>query len=84
MITKLFGKTKLAIDCFKKVLTKYPTLKAIVVVPTEPLKEQWTNILDSQGLSLNTEVLIINTASKTQHKCDLLILDEIFVEFKSI
>ena len=72
-----FGKTKLAIDCFKKVLTKYPTLKAIVVVPTEPLKEQWTNILDSQGLSLNTEVLIINTASKTQHKCDLLILDEI-------
>ena len=72
-----FGKTRVAINCFKKVLTKYPNIKAIVVVPTEALKDQWISILDSQGLSLNSEVLVINTASKKQYKCDLLILDEI-------
>jgi superfamily II DNA or RNA helicase len=46
-----YGKTRVAINCFKRILTKYPTFKAIVVVPTDTLKEQWINILDSQGLS---------------------------------
>ena len=72
-----YGKTKVAIDCFKKVLTKYPHIKAIIVVPTDTLKDQWINILDSQGLSLNSEVLVINTAAKYNYTCDLLILDEV-------
>ena len=72
-----YGKTKVAIDCFKKVLTKYPHIKAIIVVPTDTLKDQWTSILDSQGLSLNSEVLVINTAAKYNYTCDLLILDEV-------
>lgn len=71
-----FGKTKIAIDCFKKVLTKYPDIKALVVVPTDTLRDQWTSILDSQGLGLNSEVVVINTAAKKPYACDLLILDE--------
>lgn len=72
-----YGKTKVAIDCFKKVLTKYPHIKALVVVPTDTLKEQWSKILDLQGLSLNSEVQVINTTAKNGYECDLLILDEI-------
>lgn len=71
-----FGKTTIAIKCFKRVLTRYPNLKALIVVPTDTLKDQWTSILDKQGLSLNSEVLVINTAAKNNYKCDLLILDE--------
>ena len=72
-----YGKTKVAIDAFKKILTKYPNLKALIVVPTETLKNQWVSILDKQGLGLNNEVVVINTAAKKQYSCDLLILDEI-------
>ena len=71
-----YGKTKVAIDCFKRVLTKYPHIKALIVVPTDTLKDQWTSILDSQGLSLNSEVQVINTTAKYGGICDLLILDE--------
>ncbi len=58
-------------------MTKYPNLSVIVVVPTDVLKNQWSRLLDEKGLSLNCRVMIINTASKTLEKCDLLILDEI-------
>ena len=58
-------------------MTKYPSLSVIVVVPTDVLKSQWSRLLDEKGLSLNCKVMIINTASKTLEKCDLLILDEI-------
>ena len=58
-------------------MTKYPSLSVIVVVPTDVLKNQWSRLLDEKGLSLNCKVMIINTASKTLEKCDLLILDEI-------
>ena len=58
-------------------MTKYPSLSVIVVVPTDVLKSQWSRLLDEKGLSLNCRVMIINTASKTPEKCDLLILDEI-------
>lgn len=71
-----YGKTKVAIDCFKRVLTKYPHIKALIVVPTDTLKDQWTSILDLQGLSLNSEVQVINTTAKYGGICDLLILDE--------
>ena len=58
-------------------MTKYPNLSVIVVVPTDVLKNQWTGLLDSQGLGLNCKVVIINTASKKLEQCDLLILDEV-------
>ena len=72
-----YGKTRIGINAIKRVMTKYPTITVIVVVPTDVLKNQWTTLLDEQGLSLNCKVVIINTASKTPEQCDLLILDEI-------
>ena len=72
-----FGKTKVGLNAIETVRKRYPTLSVIVVVPTDVLKNQWTKLLDERGLGLNCRVMIINTASKTMEKCDLLILDEI-------
>lgn len=52
-------------------------MKVIVIVPTTALKEQWLGLLDLNGLSLNCEVLVINTAIKGLYKCDIMVIDEI-------
>ena len=52
-------------------------MKVIVIVPTTALKEQWWGLLDLNGLSLNCEVLVINTAIKGLYKCDIMVIDEI-------
>ena len=72
-----YGKTRIGLNAIETVRKRYPTLSVIVVVPTDVLKNQWTKLLDERGLGLNCRVMIINTASKTMEKCDLLILDEI-------
>lgn len=72
-----FGKTRTAINCIKCVMSKYPNLKTLVVVPTDLLKNQWITILDGCGLGLNVEVQVINTTAKNGYICDLLIIDEI-------
>lgn len=72
-----YGKTRVAINIVKRILTKYPRIRVLVVVPTDLLRIQWLEHIDNNGLGLNVEVMIINTASKTSVKCDLLILDEI-------
>lgn len=71
------GKTRIALNCIKSVLKRYPTFTIIVVVPTTTLKEQWELQLDSWGFSLNCTVLVINSAIKDSRRCDLLVLDEI-------
>lgn len=70
------GKTKTAIDCITKVLSKYPKFKVIVVVPTTGLQNQWISKLDEKGLSLNCQVLVVNTAIKDNYVCDILVIDE--------
>ena len=72
-----YGKTRIGLNAIETVRKRYPTLSVIVVVPTDVLKNQWTKLLDERGLGLNCKVMIINTASKTMERCDLLILDEI-------
>lgn len=72
-----YGKTRVAINCIKSVLNKYPDFRILVVVPTELLEGQWTTALDERGFSLNSEVQVINTTIKKNHTCDLLIIDEI-------
>ena len=64
-------------NCMKKVLTKYPTMSILVVVPTDTLQKQWVSILDEKGLSLNVKVQIINTTAKNGYECDMLVIDEI-------
>ena len=72
-----FGKTRVGLNCIKTVLKKYPSIKVIVIVPTTALKEQWLGLLDLNGLSLNCEVLVINTAIRGLYKCDIMVIDEI-------
>lgn len=71
------GKTRIALKCLQSFLAKYSTTKFLVVVPTDNLKDQWIGQLDSWGLELNGEVVVINTASKHQYQTDILIIDEI-------
>lgn len=71
-----FGKTRIGLNCAKSILKVYPSYHIIVVVPTETLKNQWTSILDNNLMSLNSEVIVINTVVKNKYKCDLLILDD--------
>ena len=52
-------------------------MKVIVIVPTTALKEQWLGLLDLNGLSLNCEVLVVNTAIKGLYECDIMVIDEI-------
>jgi len=72
-----YGKTRCALIIIKKLLKRYPTMRILVVVPTELLEKQWLGHIEKYSLQLNVEVMIINTASKTALQCDLLIIDEI-------
>lgn len=72
-----YGKTRVALNAIKRLLSKYPKIRVLVVVPTDLLRLQWLDHIDSNGLGLNVEVAIINTAAKTKVRCDLLVLDEI-------
>lgn len=70
------GKTRLAINCITCILKHYPTFRVLVVVPTDTLKNQWSNELDTLGLSLNCDVQIVNTVSKHKYKTTILVIDE--------
>lgn len=71
------GKTRIALKCLQSFLARYPKTKFLVVVPTDNLKDQWMGQLDSWGLGLNGEVLVINTASTHKFETDILVIDEI-------
>lgn len=72
-----FGKTRVALNCIKTILDKYPNKKVLIVVPTIALKEQWFKSIDRWGFSFNCNVQVINSVVKEKYKCDFLILDEI-------
>lgn len=70
------GKTFAAIKAIKSVIDKYPALRFLVIVPTDNLKIQWEQYFDNNGLSLNGEAVIVNTAIKNQYQTDILVIDE--------
>lgn len=70
------GKTFASFIIINKLLEKDSSRTTIVVVPTIQLKDQWEFKLKKEKIK-NVEVFVINTVIKTQHECDLLILDEI-------
>ena len=72
-----FGKTKVATNLISKLLSKYPSMRILVVVPSSALEEQWKANTDSLGYGMNVEIKIINTVVRNGYNCDLLILDEI-------
>ena len=57
-----YGKTRVGLNCIKTILRSYPDRRVIIIVPTTALKEQWTTIIDSNDLTFNCEVVVINTA----------------------
>lgn len=71
-----FGKTRIAVNCIRTILARYPDFRIFIVVPTTALKEQWESILDFNGFGLNCEVCVINSAIKTKRRVDFLIIDE--------
>lgn len=73
---KLFGKTRVGLNCIKTLLSRRPGSRVLIVVPTDVLQIQWQNILDSNSLSFYCTVAVINTVVKHSWQCDLLILDE--------
>lgn len=70
------GKTYTAIKAIKSVLNKYPSLRFIVIVPTENLKIQWEQYFDSNGLTFNGQAIVVNTAIKHTYSTDILVIDE--------
>lgn len=69
------GKTLCGIIAIKKIQQKDKNRSAIVVVPTQPLLEQWKKDIVNFNLK-NVEVYVINTALTITKSTDLLILDE--------
>ena len=71
-----FGKSRMALMAIEAIRKKYPYIRILIVVPTEPLKRQWQEHIDNNDLQFNAEVQIINTVIKHNYTCDFLILDE--------
>lgn len=70
------GKTRIALNCIKTILSRYSNFRILIVVPTETLKTQWQQQLDEWGFAFNCEVQIINTVIKHDWKCNILVIDE--------
>lgn len=69
-----FGKTYAAILAIQALNKQQPGESTLVVVPTVHLKKQW----EEQVQHLNdVTVLVVNTAVKSKHNVNLLVLDEI-------
>ena len=71
-----FGKTYTAIMGIRGMIKKAGIKSVLVVVPTIELKKQWEQELKKNRIKIAT-VLVINTAIKSNHQVDFLILDEI-------
>ena len=72
-----FGKTRVALNLISAFVKRNGESSSLIVVPTEPLKEQWIDELDKRGLLDNARVEIINTVVKYDWTCDLIVVDEI-------
>ena len=71
-----FGKTFVALLILQDMNERMPTGKALIIVPTQNLKQQWEEQITNLHIT-NAHVMVINSAVKMEHNCDLLILDEI-------
>lgn len=72
-----FGKTIIAMIAIAKMKKHMPERKALIVVPSVILFNQWTSLLKVFGLDDMTTVIIINTVAlkDKEYTTDLLILD---------
>jgi superfamily II DNA or RNA helicase len=71
-----FGKTYTALRAIQGMIKRKDIQTVLVIVPTVVLKEQWEKELKKHKITI-AEVCVINTAIKSYHAVDMLILDEI-------
>lgn len=71
-----FGKTFVALLILQEMNEALPSGTALIIVPTQNLKDQWEKSIEELAIT-GTTVMVINTAVRHNHVCDLLILDEI-------
>ena len=56
-------------------MNKNPTKKVLVVVPSDPIKDQWVKDLGLRGIVAS--VITMHMAARHQYECDMLVIDEI-------
>lgn len=70
-----FGKTRIGIMAIRRFLNKNPNKIVIIVVPSDPIRLQWMQELQDNGLSADVKTMY--DCSRNKYKCDLLVIDEI-------
>lgn len=70
-----FGKTRVGIIAAQRFQKGNPTHRIIIVVPSDPIKEQW--IEELSRFKVKADVITMFMAAKTKYECTLLIVDEI-------
>ena len=71
-----FGKTNIGLMAIKRFLSKNDK-KVIIVVPSEPIKEQWNRELVEWNMFNNCSVKTMFDVSKNKYECSLLVVDEV-------
>ena len=72
-----FGKTRVGMLAITRFLKKNQTRKVIIVVPSDPIKQQWINETVDWKCFDNCQVKTMYDVSKNKYDCDLLVIDEI-------
>ena len=72
-----FGKTRCGMLAISRFLSKNPTRKVIIVVPSDPVKHQWIEETVQWTVFDNCEVRTMFDVSNHEYECDLLVIDEI-------
>jgi superfamily II DNA or RNA helicase len=71
------GKTFAAIHAAKYYIKQNPNFKVVVVVPRDPLRDQWRKEARIHGVADNFEIDTVHMHVKEQKSADMLILDEL-------
>lgn len=71
------GKTKIGLMAADRFLSKNPTKRVLIIVPSDPIKTQWVQETISWNIFDSCEVHTMYDVSKNEYSCDLLIVDEI-------
>ena len=72
-----FGKTRCGMLAIDRFLSKNKDRKVIIVVPSDPIKQQWTAETIQWKVFENCEVRTMYDVARHEYECDLLVIDEI-------
>lgn len=71
------GKTRMGMLAIDRFLSKNKTRKVIIVVPSDPIKQQWIAETIQWKVFENCDVKTMFDVSKHEYECDLLVIDEV-------